>query len=99
VISKSAGLSQAVQLSLRWLAVPDAELPDLDPLVLELNELEQREAEVSALRRKLHDRLSSFPSEVTQAREREVSDERRALHRRIDELRAQLASQRHPDHH
>ncbi len=77
----------------------DAELPDLDALALELEELEQRETEVSALRRKLHDRLSSFPSEVTQAREREVSDERRALHRRIDDLRAQLASQRRPDHH
>jgi hypothetical protein len=71
--------------------VPDGDNPDLDALAIELEQLEQRETEVSALRRKLHERLSSFPSELTQAREREVSQERRALHARIDELRAQLA--------
>jgi hypothetical protein len=70
--------------------VADGDNPDLEALAIELEQLEQRETEVSALRRKLHDRLSSFPSELTRAREREVSDERRALHRRIDELRAQL---------
>jgi hypothetical protein len=79
--------------------VADGDNPDLDALAIELEQLEQRETEVSALRRKLHDRLSSFPSELTQAREREVSDERRALHARIDELRAQLASNPRPDHH
>ena len=72
----------------------EADNPDLEALRLELEQLEQREAEVSALRRKLHDRLSSFPSEQTRAREREVSDERRSLHRRIDELRAQLHGHR-----
>ena len=65
-------------------------LLDLNALALELLRLERRELEVSALRRKLHERLSSFPNESTQRREREVSDERRAIHRRIDELRAQL---------
>ena len=73
------------------LAVAIEKLPDLDALALELVQLERRELEVSALRRKLHERLSSFPSELTQRREREVSDERRAIHRRIDELKAQLA--------
>jgi hypothetical protein len=78
--------------------VAHGDKPDLDALAIELEQLEQRETEVSALRRKLHERLSSFPSELTQAREREVSQERRALHARIDELRAQLASGRRPDH-
>lgn len=64
--------------------------PDPSSRLVELEHLERREREVSALRRKLHDRLDSFPNEVTQAREREVSAERRELHQRIDELRAAL---------
>ena len=68
-----------------------AKLPDLDALALELVRLERRELEVSALRRKLHDRLNSFPNEFTLRRERELSDERRVIHRRIDELKALLA--------
>ena len=65
--------------------------PDIDELLLELEQLEHREREISALRSKIFDRLASFPNEITQQKEREVSAERRALHRRIDELRAQLA--------
>jgi hypothetical protein len=64
--------------------------PDPSSLLVELEHLERREREVSALRRKLHDRLDSFPNEVTQAHEREVSAERRELHLRIDEVRASL---------
>lgn len=67
-------------------------LLDLNAVATELAQLERRELEISALRRKLHERLSSFPSESTQRREREVSEERRTIHRRIDELRAQLPS-------
>ncbi len=59
-------------------------------MTLELQHLERREKEVSALRKRLHDRLDSFPNEVTGARAQALSAERQQLHRRIDELRAQL---------
>ena len=72
--------------------------PDIDELLVELEQLEHREREISALRSKIFDRLASFPNEITQQKEREVSAERRAIHRRIDELRAQLAPlRREPD--
>ena len=75
-----------------------SESPDIDELVLELEQLEHREREISALRSKIFDRLASFPNEITQQKEREVSAERRTLHRRIDELRAQLSPlRREPD--
>lgn len=64
--------------------------PDRDALAIELERLELHEREVSARRRRLHDRLASFPNELTREHEREVSAERRELHKRIDELRAQL---------
>lgn len=63
---------------------------DFNAMLLELEQLERREKEVSALRKKLHDRLDSFPNDVTAAHERQVSDQRRQLHRRIDALRAEL---------
>jgi chromosomal replication initiation ATPase DnaA len=55
-----------------------------------LEKLEAEEREISALRRKLHDRLASFPNEVTEQHEREVSKQRRELHAQIDALRARL---------
>jgi len=64
--------------------------PDLEQALVRL---EQEEREISALRRKLHDRLSSFPNEVTEAQEREISKQRRELHAKIDELRARLREQ------
>jgi hypothetical protein len=64
---------------------------DHGSLLVELERLERREREVSAVRRKLHDRLDRFPNDVTQAAERQVSAERRLLHARIDSLRAELA--------
>jgi hypothetical protein len=67
-----------------------AESIDYDALMLELEELERHEKELSALRRRLHDRLDAFPNDLTRRQEQEVSTERRAIHRRIDELRAQL---------
>jgi hypothetical protein len=63
---------------------------DTAALHLHLAELEKREREVSTLRRRIHDRLDSFPNEMLIAREKEVSTERKALHREIDELRARL---------
>jgi hypothetical protein len=63
---------------------------DFNAMIVELEQLEQQERRVSAFRRRLHDRLDSFPNELTAKREREVSERRRALHRRIDSLRAQL---------
>jgi len=55
-----------------------------------LEKLEAEEREISALRRKLHDRLASFPNDVTAQQEREVSKQRRELHVQIDALRAKL---------
>ena len=59
-----------------------------------LAQLEAREREVSTLRRKLHERLASFPNESTEERERELSKERRELHVEIDALRARRSSLR-----
>ena len=66
----------------------DAELEQI------LVELQEEEAEVSRLRRRLHDRLASFPNEVAQQQEAELSRRRRALHLRIDVLRAERSKRR-----
>ena len=63
---------------------------DASAMLLDLEQFERREREVSALRKRLHDRLNSFPNEITSARERELSTERRQLHLRIDTIRAEL---------
>jgi hypothetical protein len=63
---------------------------DLKGMLVELEQLELREREVSALRHELHDTLDSTPNELAERREKEVSRERRQLHRRIDILRAEL---------
>jgi predicted nucleic acid-binding Zn-ribbon protein len=63
----------------------------LDALALELVQLERRERDISARRRKLHERLDAFPSEHAERQARELSAERRRIHKQIDELRAQLA--------
>jgi hypothetical protein len=60
----------------------------LDDLHAELARLEAEEAQLSAVRDRLHNQIDfGFGSETARAREREVSDERQELHRRIDELR------------
>ena len=69
---------------------------DLDVL---LEQLEAEEREVSALRRKFHDRLASFPNEVNREREHEISERRRELHLRIDMLRAERSRRRGEQHH
>lgn len=63
---------------------------DMNSMLVELEQLENEERNVSARRRRLHDRLDAFPNEVTAAEERRVSQLRRELHRRIDKLRAEL---------
>jgi len=63
---------------------------DLKGMLVELEQLELREREVSALRHELHETLDSRPNEFVARREKEVSKERRQLHRRIDILRAEL---------
>ena len=63
---------------------------DLNKMLVELEQLEQREHEVSRLRRELHLNLDVYPDEVAAKREKLVSNERRQLHRRIDILRSEL---------
>lgn len=63
---------------------------DLNGMLVELEQLESREREVSALRHELHESLDSTPNDLVARREKEVSRERRDLHRRIDILRAEL---------
>jgi peptidoglycan hydrolase CwlO-like protein len=67
--------------------VPEESQAELETL---LERLENEEREISALRRKIHDRLASFPNEVTEKQEREVSQKRRELHAQIDELRVRI---------
>jgi hypothetical protein len=63
-------------------------------LIAELARLELEESEVSARRRKVHDRIAIFPSATLLETERELSLHRREIHRRIDETRAELAAVR-----
>ena len=64
--------------------------PELIPLIIELERLEAEEREVSAQRRRLHERLDAFPSESAQRQERELSTRRKELHQQIDELRVRV---------
>lgn len=59
-----------------------------------LARLERQEREVSLLRRKLHERLASFPNSSTEERERDLSKQRRELHAEIDALRARRSALR-----
>jgi len=66
-----------------------------------LQKLEAEERDLSMMRRRLHDRIATFPESAAalnlELREREVSKERHELHRRINELRSrrhELRSQR-----
>jgi hypothetical protein len=63
-------------------------------LTAKLEKLEREEHEVSLLRRKLHERLASFPNSSTEERERELSKRRRELHAEIDALRARRSQLR-----
>ncbi len=57
-----------------------------------LEELDAEERQISAIRRKLHDKIERFPTEDLIAQEREISRQRRDLHARISELRQQSQS-------
>ena len=56
-----------------------------------LEQLEAEERDISTARRRLHDRIATFPESAAKAnlelRERELSNQRSDLHRRIDALR------------
>jgi hypothetical protein len=58
-----------------------------------LEELQEEEREVSALRVKLHERLASFSNPVAEEQERELSTKRRELHAEIDRIRGLLGDQ------
>jgi hypothetical protein len=65
----------------------------LDDLRDELARLEAEEAQLSAVRDRLHQQIDfGYGSETTRAREREISDERQDLHKRIDSLRKLVRS-------
>lgn len=67
---------------------------DDEQLDAQIEALEAEEREVSARRRKLHDRLASFPNEVTMQQEQEISKHRRELHIQIDSLKAERSKRR-----
>jgi hypothetical protein len=69
-------------------------MDDDEQLDARIEALETEERDVSARRRKLHDRLASFPNEVTLQQEREISARRRELHAEIDALRAERSRRR-----
>ncbi len=54
-----------------------------------IEQLEAEERRLSALRAKLHDRLSSFDNSETERHERELSARRKELHDEIDRLRTE----------
>ena len=62
-------------------------------LAAEILSLEREARRLSAVRRKLHDRIDAgYGNEATEEREREVSYQRIELHRRIDALRELLVA-------
>jgi hypothetical protein len=64
---------------------------EVEALRAQLEQLEAEEREISAIRRKMHERIDrGFPTELLIQQERKLSAERRALHVRIDVLRSQL---------
>ena len=66
-------------------------LSEIDAKRSELERLESEEREISAIRRKMHERIDrGFPTELLIQQEQKLSKERRELHVRIDTLRAEL---------
>ena len=59
-------------------------------LVTQLARLEREERLISARRRKLHERIASFPTPEHEEAECELSRQRRDLHRRIDAVQAEI---------
>ena len=69
---------------------------DQSDLEGQLERLEQEERDVSALRRRVHERIANFPNDVLIEQERELSARRRELHEQIDALRIQIRMGRTP---
>ena len=69
-------------------------MTDDEQLDAQIETLEAEEREVSARRGRLHDRLASFPNEVTVKQEQEISKHRRELHAQIDSLKAERSRRR-----
>ncbi len=63
-------------------------------LLTQLTRLEREERQVSARRRKLHDRIASFPTPEHEQSEHELSRHRRDLHRQIDAVHAEIEAVR-----
>ena len=64
---------------------------EIDAKRTELDQLEAEEHEISAIRRKMHERIDrGFPTELLIQQEQKLSKERRELHLRIDLLRAEI---------
>jgi len=62
----------------------------IDSKRAELERLEVEEHEISAIRRKMHERIDrGFPTELLIQQEQKLSKERRELHLRSDGLRAE----------
>lgn len=59
-------------------------------LIAQIATLELEEQQVSARRRKLHDRIAIFPGEALERAERQLSDYRRDLYRRIEAAHVEL---------
>jgi len=65
----------------------------VEGLRTELALLEAQEAQISAKRRHLHNRIDfRYGTDTAETHEREISEERRRLHGRIDEVRELLKS-------
>ena len=64
---------------------------EIDAKRAELEKLEAEEHEISAIRRRMHERIDrGFPTELLIQQEQKLSKERRELHLRIDVLRAEI---------
>jgi hypothetical protein len=59
-------------------------------LISQLARLELEDRQVSARRRKLHERIAKFPTPEHEQAERELSRYRRDLHRQIDAVQAEI---------
>jgi hypothetical protein len=70
--------------------------PEHAEIIARLEELEAEEREVSAERRRLHDRLNAFHNEAAAQREAELSQRRSVLHREIDALRVKVGREPGP---
>lgn len=68
----------------------EAQGADRAEIIARLDELEAEERQVSAERRRLHDRLNAFQNEAAVQREAELSQRRKELHVQIDALRVQV---------